>query len=190
MSGSNDKVTTPAQERTAAAGSTSASSRAVGAETRRCSKCKAVAEDNDRNTCQQCGSFLPANTAALVHGGRRFVDGRSPMDEAERVAVRNAVLADLGGEDEISQVLRELVEGFAFAVVLRDLLAAHLAAVGPLTKRNRKRAALDAWHTASARVESLAAKIGLERRGAPVPSLDEFLRERAEEKSNGGADGR
>lgn len=112
------------------------------------------------------------------------------MDEAQRVVIRDEVLTDLGGADRCSEVLRALVEDFAFAVVLRDLLAAHLAAVGPLTRRNQKRAALDAWHRASTRVESLATKIGTERRGARVPSLDEFLRARAVERGDGDADGR
>jgi hypothetical protein len=102
------------------------------------------------------------------------------MDESERVAVRDAVLADLGGDDEVSETLRALVDDFSFAVVLTRLLTQHLTSVGPLTRRGRKRAALDAWHRASARLEGLAAKIGLERRGARVPSLDEYLREHAE----------
>jgi hypothetical protein len=105
------------------------------------------------------------------------------MDQARQVEIRNAVLSDLGGEETISEVLALLVDDFAFACTLRDLLAAHLMAVGPLTKRNAKRAAVDLWHRASARAEGLAKRIGTERRAAHVPSLDEYLKEREREQA-------
>ncbi len=173
-------------------GTTFADERDKGAGTSRlCPKCGTPASgDDDHCQAKGCGSFLPANSAALIHGGRRFVDGRSPMDESERVAVRDAVLSDLGGCGEVSEALRALVDDFSFAVVLTRLLSAHLAAVGPLTKRGRRRAAVDTWYRASARLERLAARIGTERRGAPVPSLDEFLRERVGDGRNGDAGGR
>jgi len=100
------------------------------------------------------------------------------MDEAQRVAIRDAVLDDLGGAAEVSEVLRHLVDDFSFACTLRNLLAQHVANVGPLTKRNQKRAALDAWHRVSARVEALARRIGTQRRPAKVPSLTEYLEQR------------
>lgn len=152
---------------------------ASGAETDRptryCRRCGEAAK-GEADRCSACGSFLPANEAALIHGGRRFVDGRSPMDEARRVEIRDRVLADLGGADECSEVLRHLVDDFSFACTLRDLLAAHLASAGPLTRRNQQRAALGAWHKASARVEALARRIGTGRKAARVPTLEEVMR--------------
>ena len=42
--------------------------------------------------------FNEGNTAALIHGGRRMQLGRgTALDEAERMAVRDLVIADLGG---------------------------------------------------------------------------------------------
>ena len=42
--------------------------------------------------------FNEGNTAALIHGGRRMQLGQGTvLDEAERVAVRDLVIADLGG---------------------------------------------------------------------------------------------
>jgi hypothetical protein len=159
----------------------SATARNDGAETARtCQRCELPAEGAE-DRCRECGSFLPGNVSALIHGGRRFVDGRSPMDQAQAAEIRRAVVEDLGGEGACSEVMLRLVDDFAFAVTLRDLLAQHLAAVGPLTRRNQKRAALDAWHRASARAEALAAKVGLERRAAPVPSLSEYLEQRQRE---------
>lgn len=166
-------------EQEAEASTPSGSGRAVGTDTgRTCKRCRTPAE-GDENSCQNCGSFLPGNEAAMVHGGRRFELARSPMDEARRIALRDAVVADLGGEDAVSEVMAALVEDFAFAVVLRDLLAAHLMAVGPLTNRNQKRAAVDAWHRASARAERLATKLGLERKATELPSLTEVIEKRA-----------
>jgi hypothetical protein len=93
-------------------------------------------------------------------------------------AIETAVVEDQGGADECSEVQRALIADFAFAVTLRDLLAAHLAAVGPLTAAGKRRAALTSWQQASARVEALAGKIGLQRRAAPVPSLSQYLEQR------------
>ena len=103
------------------------------------------------------------------------------MDESARVEIRDAVLSDLGGPGEVSEVLGRLVDDFSFAVTLRDLLASHLMAVGPLTKRNAQRAALGAWHRASDRAERLGKLIGLERRAAPVPSLQEYMDRKGED---------
>ena len=120
--------------------------------------------------------FQPGNTAALIHGGRRMQLGPgAARDKAERVALRDLVLQDLGGETEVSAVMRELVEDFAGAVVLRDLAYSHIAANGPLTKAGRRRAVVGLYLEASGRVERLAARIGTRRRPARIPSLAEHL---------------
>jgi hypothetical protein len=113
----------------------------TGAAAVRCSRCGDRAEPTGHGHCARCGAFVRANTAALVHGGRRLQLGREqPIDVARRVDLREAVLADLGGRSECSAVLIALVEDFAAAVLLRDLLFAHLAVSGPLTSAGRKRA--------------------------------------------------
>lgn len=120
--------------------------------------------------------FEKGNTAALVHGGRRLqVGSGTVLDEAERVAIRAAVLEDLGGEAEVSAVMLELVSDFSAAVVLRDLCYAHIAAVGPLTQAGRRRAVVGLYLDASARVERLAARIGTGKRARRVPSIAEAL---------------
>ena len=125
--------------------------------------------------------FAPGNVAALVHGGRRLQLGRgTSLDEARRVELRDAVLLDLGGQQECSSVLCELVQDFAAAVLLRDVAYAHLAAVGPLTRAGRRRAVVDLYLQASARAERLASQIGTARRPARVPSLHEYLAARAD----------
>lgn len=86
------------------------------------------------------------------------------MDLKRMADIRAAVVEDLGGDAEISAVMSALVEDFSFAVVLRDLLSAHLGATGPLTRAGKKKAAYTTWLQASARVEGLARQIGLHRR--------------------------
>lgn len=90
-----------------------------------------------------------------------MVNGRSPLDLAKAVEIEREIATDLGGAESLSKVTRALVADLAFAIVLRDLLSAHLAAVGPLTARNQRRAALQAWDQASQRVERLAVRVGL-----------------------------
>ena len=89
--------------------------------------------------------------------------------------IRDAVLEDLGGRDEVSEVMRQLVEDFSAAVVLRNVAWQHIAAVGPLTKAGRRRAVVDLYLSASARAERLAKQIGTSRKPARVPTLQEYL---------------
>ena len=141
-----------------------------------CANCEQDVEPTGKGQCPKCGCWLTGNEAALVHGGRRLQLGEgSPMDEACRVKLRDAVLADLGGRESVSVVMAELVEDFSGACVLRDLVWQHLAAVGPLTKAGRRRAAFDLYLQASQRAERLAARIGTDRVGATVPTITEVL---------------
>ena len=113
--------------------------------------------------------FKPGNSAGLIHGGRRLQLGcGTPLDESRRVELRDGVLADLGGPDEVSVVLGALVEDFASAVLLRETAWSHIAAVGPLTRAGRRRAVVGLYFLASGRVERLAAQIGLSRQSRPV----------------------
>ena len=161
-------------------GEPSVPSPTLGPETVRCSRCDHKAEPAGKGRCSACGCWLSGNVGALVHGGRRMrLSGGTALDAAERVAIRDAIIEDIGGESQISTVLREVVRDFAFGVVLRDRLADHLAAVGPLTRRGAKRAAVDLYMTASQRVERLAKLIGTERRAARVPDLREYIEQAA-----------
>ena len=162
--------------------------RTSGPETVRCT-CGADVKPAGKGQCPDCGRFLPANTGALIHGGRRLELGRGTrLDEARRVEIRDAVLEDLGGRDEVSEVMHQLVEDFSAAVVLRNVAWQHIAAVGPLTKAGRTRAVVNLYLSASARAERLANQIGTKRKPVPVPSLTEYLEQRAEaeDESAGG----
>ena len=140
----------------------------------RCLRCGL--EQPRTNVCTNCHSFLRGTKSALVHGGRQFVEGNgTALDEARRTEIEVNVLEDLGGTDEVSEVMRSLVADFAGAVVLRDLVFAHLRAKGPLTKAGRRRACTSLYFDASARAERLAKQIGVSRKPARVQSLQEVL---------------
>ena len=122
--------------------------------------------------------FQLGNEHALVHGGRRLELGRETgLIAQRRFEVRDALLVDAGGADEVSTAKRAVVETLSEAIVLRETLWAHLEAVGPLTKAGRRRAAVDLWLAASGRVERLAAAVGLERRAKAVQSATDIIAE-------------
>jgi hypothetical protein len=130
--------------------------------------------------CPRCQVWQPSNTGALTHGGRRLQQGHeSPLNEARRAELVARILSDLGGAEACSAVLSELVSDFAFACVLRDVCAASISATGPLTRVGRRRAVVDLYLSASTRAERLASQIGLSRVAKRVPSLQEYLRDRA-----------
>lgn len=158
-----------------------------GAATVACSRCGTEA-DEGRNHCEACGCFLPSSSVRLEHGARRLASGRgTPLDRARMSEIEAAVVQDLGGDDQISGVMSALIVDFAFAVVLRDLLSAHLQATGPLTRAGKKKAAYTTWLQASARVEALARRIGTDRRPAKLPTLEEYIA--AKERQEGAGPG-
>jgi hypothetical protein len=75
----------------------------------RCSRCDT--EQPPANRCQRCGGFLRGNAANLRHGLRRYqTTGVLPPDLKVSVDdFRTAVIADLGGIDELTAVQAGLV---------------------------------------------------------------------------------
>lgn len=142
-----------------------------------CSKCRTEVEPSQRGQCPACGCWLPGNVGALVHGGRRLLAGHgTPLDVEHRRELRDAVIADKGGFENVSAVLASLIDDFAAAVILRDTAYGHLETVGPLTRAGRKRAVVDLYLAASARADRLANQIGLDRVQRRVPSLAEAMK--------------
>ena len=147
-----------------------------------CPRCEWEGDSSDtgKGLCPKCACFLPKNSVALKHGARRFIAGcGSSLNEAERVATRDAVIEDLGGKEAVSEVMRQIVEDFAYWVTVRDLLGRHVFSVGTLTRAGRRRACFGLYLEASRRVERLAKLIGTARRAARV-GLAEYVETRAE----------
>lgn len=154
----------------------------AGLGTVRCRRCGWEGEPAGKGQCPECGCFVASNVVALRHGGRRLQSGQgSALEEARRQEIRAAIYQDLGGEAEVSEVVRHLVEDFAAAVLLRDACWHHLQEVGPFTRSGKRRAAVDLWRESSVRVERLAARIGTERRQRPTDTLEAWARRQARE---------
>lgn len=124
--------------------------------------------------------FRAKNTASVVHGGRSERLRHRLLDEPQGVArlegKRSAILADLGGESEISTVKRDLLDRYLQTDALAGHLGGHLIAEGVLTAKGRSRAALSAFLQVLDRQHRLAVAIGLERRQKALPSLEQYLR--------------
>src|SRR5690348_6078896 len=123
---------------------------------RYCSNCEADVEPGGKGFCPKCGRFLPENVVAVTHGGRRMT--LPPERESHRVELRAKVWADLGGT--IPPIMAEVAEDFVSACALRDQIVEHLEAIGPLTTRGTRRAAMDLYLATSARIERLSAMLG------------------------------
>lgn len=136
--------------------------------------------------------FQPGNPGQWRHGLRsaRAAAALLPGQEAIRAAMlerRAAVVADLGGPDELSQVASDEIDRYARLHVLHESLWREIEARGVLTAKGRQRAALTALLAVSDRIDRLAARLGLARRPkhANVATTLARLHDDAPEVTNG-----
>ena len=137
------------------------------------------------------GRFRPANSAALKHGTRSglVAAARLPEQAGVRSALAEkhaAILADLGGEAQCSQLQLDLLDRYLELDTVASWLGGHLVADGPLTAKGRARAALSAYISVVDRVQRVATALGLDRQQKRV-SLAEYIASRPESPD---ADGR
>jgi hypothetical protein len=135
--------------------------------TRFCSNCEVDVEPGGKGHCPTCGRFLPDNVVALTHGGRRM--SLPPERASRRAELRTEVWNDLGGT--VPPIMAEVAEDFVSACVLRDQLVEHLEAIGPLTQRGTRRAAMDLYLATSARIERLSAMLSAFRGEARLEAV-------------------
>ena len=116
----------------------------------------------------------------MTHGGRRLAlsGPQHGLQAARRDEIREGLVADLGGESELSTAKRVVVDRLAESVLLAEVFFAYLRQAGPMTERGRTRAVTSAYFSAADRVARLAGQLGLERRARPVPTATEILGER------------
>lgn len=150
---------------------------APGAEVR-CSRCGTEAPAGVTN-CPTCGGFMPRNEGALKHGLRRYQDrGALPAEVAEYIAgFRAELVADQGGERELTTIRRGLVDKLVDLEVAIRLLMAEVVRRGIDSRPGKA-----AWASALRSIETwhrLAGTLGVERRAKLVPTLDQYLAERA-----------
>ena len=98
---------------------------------------------------------------------------------AERI---EAIKNDLGGADTLSTITLDTVDTYNEQVGLLRYLGGRLAAEGPLSPKGRQRALLTAYLGVADRVLKLATTLGLSKKAKRVPSIEDFIRERQQEK--------
>jgi hypothetical protein len=139
------------------------------------------AEGRDAKT----GQFLPLNKAAEVHGvvtaERR---GLTPEMVRTLAEFRSAVLADLGGAENLSAIERAYVESLVSTASIIEMLAAYLRANGPLTARGRQRTSVATMLAAISTFDKLSARLGLERRKKPasLTTIEDYMNSREAER--------
>lgn len=89
--------------------------------------------------------------------------------------VERAVLQDLGGSDEVSRVMRGLVQRFASLEVLTNAMFERLLIEGPFTLKGRTRASFTGLLSLIDRYERVARAIGTARRTKRPTTLAELL---------------
>ena len=124
------------------------------------------------------GRFTAGNTAALRHGRRSTVVRRRIEEEsrAELAERRQAILADLGGADELSIIATDVVERYLVAAALLQWMEDRLISDGVVTGKGKRRAIHRAYLAQLDRVVRLGSMLGLERRSRPVDPLEAVQR--------------
>jgi len=136
-----------------------------------CPRCGHADNAADAVTCAGCHRFLPGNTAALTHGGRRSLD--RPEALAAIAGKRDELVQHLGGEPSMIQA--DLVTDYARVDVLIESVAANIEVGGIFTPKGSARAAVSLLLTLLDRRLRLAQTLGIERRVKPVVPLAEVM---------------
>lgn len=110
---------------------------------------------------------------ALKHGGRSMnvLRGTLPSQEkaVELLGERQAaILADLGGADQVSWLRTDLVRRYLEMSLVADYLAHNMVRNGVLSAKGRTRAAVTTYVQVVDRLTRLANTLGLERQARPV----------------------
>jgi len=120
------------------------------------------------------GTAGVGNLLALKHGAYARQLVTRPELQAEIASREREVVADLGGAEQLSAVMRQLVTRYVQTGVIADALAADVFDRGPLTSKGRARAAVSLFLQVLDRQHRLALALGLERRTRRVPTLEEW----------------
>jgi hypothetical protein len=141
----------------------------------RCSRCGA--EQPRGNRCRGCGSFLPANEAALKHGLRRYqTTGRLPEDlRISAEDFRAGIISDQGGLDELSTVQAGLVRllfncEVGTRILLNEVLKRGIDTAPGRAAYDRLLSTMDRWNR-------IAGTLGIERKQKPVTDGMSYLRQ-------------
>jgi hypothetical protein len=148
--------------------------RGGGDSTTRCRRCGRADDGNVDRRCA-CGALLPGNAAAVTHGA--YTNRARVPDHLARTAaeLREAVLADLGGVDELSALEIEVIHRLCDLAIVANRAIADMSTNGIMTPAGKPRPAVAVLLQTTDRISRLAEQIGLKRRAKRVPSLQEYL---------------
>ncbi|HVL66534.1 MAG TPA: hypothetical protein VM364_04645 [Vicinamibacterales bacterium] len=150
---------------------------------RHCRGCRADVQTTGSH-CPR-GHFLPANTAALVHGGRsRQVKLGALPQQAEALAMiathEAQLVADLGGPANVSTVARALIRRFVEVDLITDFVRTNILEQGVFTTKGRTRAAVSLLMQLADRQARLGQVLGIRREARPIASPLDFIEGRSD----------
>jgi hypothetical protein len=141
--------------------------------------CRCGATERHESNGHMCanGHFIAGNTARRLHGVRAFeTTGRLPDVLRQTVEeFRESVIADCGGQSDLSTLEAAYVRRLSEAETVSRLLAADLATRGLFTPKGRVRNTFQRWTEAVSLWDRLAQRVGVGRRAHLVPSLRDYL---------------
>lgn len=111
----------------------------------------------------------PPTARSRVTNGREVlpgIDGRSMLARRYR-DLYEALCADQGGSDRLSEARRQLIRRFAAASVLAEAMEARLA--------NGERVDVTEFSTLASTAVRIAQRIGIERKAKLVPDLKDYI---------------
>ena len=139
-----------------------------------CRACRAPNAAGD-NRCVRCQAWLPMNQAAVQAGLYRAQQPIELLAEAEAIVI--GIIADKGGQDELSTLQREYVRELGRLTIMLRLLVAEIAEHGLLSPSRAPRRVFDAYLAGLDRFDRLAQRIGTKREARQLrTNLTEFVR--------------
>jgi hypothetical protein len=134
----------------------------------------------DPHRCAR-GHALPGNQLHRVHGAYSFRDrGDASLPPDLRISaddMAGRVIADKGGIENCSTLLREYIQQTRNIRVVLDLLSRDMVENGLFTQKKRVRNVFLRWLETLDRFDRFATKVGLDREARQVPSLQDYLRQ-------------
>ena len=117
------------------------------------------------------------NTMALKTGLRSTQLLEQPDITAWHREEVEAITADLGGDDELTNLKRASVRELARLEIILAALGTELLDGGTLTPKGNMRAATTVYLQVLDRFTRLSQAVGLERRAKPTQTIGEIMRE-------------
>ena len=140
--------------------------------------CRRCGQQSNRGEfrCWHCQSYIKGCAPQLVHGLRRRASLDLPAEVREALDEKRAAIAsDLGGEDTLSQLQRDVLDRYLDLDGLAAFQAAELSRNGMVTAKGHARALFSAFLQTTDRQVKLAQLLGLERRERQVDSIADYL---------------